>query len=618
MAFEQTVQFLIESLSGVRAKAHVSDVARFHRIQASPGYDEAIDFIRDALGRIGVDRSISSFPADGRTETYGWTAPIGWRIRSGRLRSLEPEARLLCSYDDVAISVLGQSAAGRANGELVHIGKGTAPGDVEGTELEGRFVLTCGQPREILRRIRGRKAVGLVLYPDSERAAASYDLVQYAGLFPKADELEATPMGFSISRRAADRLIAQLAKGPVQVEGEIDADYFSGSMQVLEAEVPGTDPTAGAVLLVAHLCHPHPSANDNASGSGLLIEVARSLNALRRERPLRNAVRFLWVPEFNGALPWAAANAERLRDVQFVVNLDMVGQSPEMLGEPLRVFRVPNVRPSYLNACFEPILTRVGADGAALSSQGSRRPLHWIVDVPSGGSDHLVFQASPHALPAAMFGHDDPYWHTDLDTIDKVDPTRLKHVGLATALLAALPTWALEEGPRLAGWLLGFSGREMARAADLSRKMERARGRRLVAVAAAIERARGEALHRLIGDRGWDVARHENALAGIEEAVAGPSSGASVVSDACPERSIDGPVRFEIVETLNDDERAFVEEKLSAHHRAVIESLVNLCDGARDADEIALRLTLDFGAPFSVADTERSVELLTKTGYLST
>jgi len=616
MAFEEVLRKLIETLSGVRAKAYVSEVSRHHRIQASPGFDEAVETVRLALHHAEIESTVASFPADGRTETYGWTAPIGWRIRAGTLRQIEPENRTLCSYDDVPISILGQSGAGKADGELAHIGQGTTAADVEGVDVAGRFVLACGRPSEILRRIRGRAPAGLILYPDSERAAASYDLVQYAGLFPKADELDTTPMGFSISRREADRLIGQLAKGPVRLAGEVDSETFDGEMRTLEAEISGTDPTAGSILLVAHLCHPRPSANDNASGSGLLIEVARALADVHRETPLRNTVRFLWVPEFNGAIPWAAANVERLRDVRFVVNLDMIGQSPEILGEPLRVFRAPNARPSYLNACFTPILRRIADDRRALSVQGSRRPLHWIVDRPSGGSDHLVFQATPHALPAVMLGHDDPYWHTDQDTIEKVDPTRLKHVGLVTALLATLPTWGAEDASQVAEWLLEFGTEEVVRASGLARTLGPKDGSRLVPLACAIEGERVESLRELLGDGAWDAAAHGAALDAVASALGG-SAEATFPDGPRPRRIEDGPVRYEIVDELTEEERSFAEEKLSAHHRARVESLANLCDGERTIEEIALRLTLDFDERFSVEDTVRSVDLLAKVGYLA-
>jgi hypothetical protein len=617
MRFDSLLTQLTGTLSGIRAKTHVAEIARYHRIQASPGYDDAVDYVRGALRRIGIDAAVSSFPADGRTETFGWTAPIAWRIRSGSLRQLAPKERPLCSYDDVPTSILGQSAGGSAEGELIHIGKGITPEDVEGLDLTGRFVLACGRPSRVLQQIRGKGAAGLIVYPDTERAAASYDLVQYAGLFPKADELDTTPMGFSISRRAADRLIAQLGKGAVRLHGEVDADYFDGSVQILEAEIQGTDPGAGEALLVAHLCHPSQSANDNASGSGLLIEVARALSEISSNDPLRNAVRLLWVPEFNGTLPWAAANAERLRNVRFAINLDMVGQSPEVLGEPLRVFRAPNARPTYLNACFEPILARIAEDEAALSPQGSRRPLHWILDTPSGGSDHLVFQAAPHGLPAVMLGHDDPYWHTDLDTTDKVDPTRLKHVGLLTATLATLPTWAADEASLLGEWLLAFSALELTRAGALARQIEPERGCALLATALAIEKARAEALSKLVGGAKWDVERHVEVVRSIEALLAGDETEGAAGGAARPRRALDGPVRFAIAEEFTVEESAFFEEKLSANHRAVVESLVNLCDGTRDIGDVSLCLTLDFGRPFSVADTECSIRLLTKAGYLA-
>jgi len=616
MDFDAVVVKLAEVLSGVRAKGYVAEIARHHRIQASPGFDDALADVRRALERIGVETKTSSFQADGRTETLGWIAPTGWRIRSGSLQQIEPKRRRLCSYAEVPISVLGQSGAGRAEGELIHIGRGTSDEDVDGVELEGRFVLASGRPSQVLARIRGRGIAGLIQYPESERAAASYDLVQYAGLFPTAKELDTTPMGFSISRREADRLIGELARGAVRLVGEIDAEAYDGSMNTLEAEIPGSDPDVGEVLVVAHLCHPRPSANDNASGSGLMIEVARALVEMGKTMPLRNSVRLLWVAEFNGAIPWAMANAERLRTVRFVVNLDMVGQSPELLGEPLRVFRIPNARPSFLNACYAPILDRIADDEATRSRQGSRRPLHWIVDRPSGGSDHLVFQASPHALPAVMFGHDDPYWHTDQDTIEKVDPTRLKHVGLLTALLATLPTWGKDEAERLGRWLMRFGVGEIARAASLAGRA--GAGQRLVEVAREIERRRAASLRDLIGERVWDRGAHEAALDAVATTMGGHKTVEGRFDGVRPHCIVDGPVRSEIMTEWSDEERAFAEEMLSGNHRAVVESLTNLCDGTNTIEEIALRLTLDFDRLFSIEDTQRGIELLVKAGYLAT
>jgi len=616
--FETLFSRLCTEISGVRAKTHVAGIARHHRIQASPGYDDALRYVELELAALGLASKIREFAADGKAETYGWVAPHGWTIRSGTLRQIAPKERNLCSYDEIPQAVLGQCPSGQAEGELVHIGGGLKPEDVEGLDLSGRFVLTTGRPMRVIRRLRGRDIAGLILYPTAERAAPDYDLVQYAGLFPKAEEIEGLPLAFSISRRSADRLLKELEKGPITVRGEVDAAFIDHPMRTLEAWIPGTDPEAGEVLLVAHLCHPAQSANDNASGSGLLVEVARALASVAEDQGLRNTVRLLWAPEFNGTIPWAAAQGEMLSRTQFVVNLDMVGQSPEVIGEPLRVFQVPNARASVLDACYEPILSRIAKTPETVSAQGSRRPLHFAIDRPSGGSDHLVFGASPFEIPALMLGHDDPYWHTDLDTIDKVDATRLKQVGILTAMLAMLPTWACDGVERLRGWQLAFSAAELTRAAQLADQLpDGAEARtRLMEISCKIEENRWEALRTMVGlDDGEGTKAHREVLRELCSALGYVALEAERDESAAkPRRTSDGPVRFEVAEEFTEEEQAFFQKTLSGNHGAAAHSLVGLCDGTRTVDEIALTLSLEFDGLFSTADTQHALELLAKAG----
>jgi len=345
-------------------------------------------------------------------------------------------------------------------------------------------------------------------------------------------------------------------KGEVRVRGKVDAEFIDNSMQVLEARIAGSEATAGEVLLVAHLCHPAQSANDNASGSGVLVEIARILARLADRGELTNTVRLLWVPEFNGTIPWAADNAKNLDDVLFSINLDMVGQSPELIGEPLRVFRVPNSHPVFLNACFEPLLTRIASDQRFLAAQGSRRVLHWILDAPTGGSDHLVFQAPPVDLPSVMLGHDDPYWHTDLDTIEKVDPTRLKCVGVLTAILSLIPTWGHDESFLLADWLLAFGHRELIHAGTLTRSAEGAMKRLLLDTALTVEEARIASLADFLGVDRWNGGAHLESLKATYQALAqdpneGAEAGEKGTYDGRPMRILDGPVRYPAIQELS-------------------------------------------------------------------
>ncbi len=619
MNLREVSSFLTSEVSGLRAKNAVAAIARHHRIQASPGYDDAVQFIVKELDSAGISSTVSSYIADGKTKTFGWVSPPGWRIESGRLMQLSPTERALADFDPVQVSILGQSGAGEGEGELIHVETLESEDDLSDIDLSGKFLLTTSRPASTLRWLEGKGLAGLIVYPDSRRAAASYELVQYAGLFPAAKQLDWVPMGFSISRRTADGLLKDLAKGPIRVRGYVDAEFLDHPMQVLEARIPGAVACAPEVLLVAHLCHPAPSANDNASGSGLLVEIARVLQALSARGDLANSIRLIWVPEFNGAIPWAAANAESLERVAFCINLDMVGQSPELIGEPLRVFRVPNSHPSFLNACFEPLLSQIASDPGSLADQGSRRVLHWILDTPSGGSDHLVFQAPPIGVPSVMFGHDDPYWHTNLDTLEKVDPTRLKCVGILTACLACLPSWSGAEASALVEWVSSFAHRALAEASRLARSADDVTGVRLLDTALSVEQARVRSLAEFMPDD-WDASNLLESLSTthriFRHRLSGEGSSEPPNRDARPVRIMEGPVRYSLMQEILKEDRDFLAETLFSHHGAPPQVLANLADGTRTIDEISAHLSLDFKTVYDSETIHRAVRILKHAGYL--
>jgi hypothetical protein len=437
-------------------------------------------------------------------------------------------------------------------------------------------------------------------------------------MFPAADDIPHLVPAFSVSRRAGDRLVKELGAGPVTLRGEVDAEFSDGVLRVIEARIEGRDARLGEVLLTAHLCHPRASANDNASGSAVLVELARVLQASRDALGLRTGFRFLWMPEFYGSLPWAAAHAEELRNVEVALNLDMVGASPERVGEPLRVFRAANHTPHVVNALVEPLLSMIAASRATESPRGSARPLHGSFDRPSGGSDHLVFAASPHRIPALMLGHDDPYWHTDLDTVDKLDPTRLKQAAILAGALAALADASGDEGERVGSWLLAYSVRELTRAADLSSDLEPALAARLLDLALGVEIARANTLASIDGQR-------RGALADVLQrarGALGPASSRSRTStmegeEERPTRRIDGPLVYTITDRFTDEERVFFKDRLGANHRALAEGLLNHCDGTQTPLDIALLLSLDAGAVVRVDDVRRGIALYRKAGYVA-
>jgi len=619
MTFEELLKLLSETVSGVRAKEAVARIASFHRVQASPGYDAAVDFVRGALHDLKIETAIHDFRADGRRQTYeSWVSPPSWRVSAAALRQLEPRERTLGSYEDCQQLVIVHSPGGSVEAEVVHVGQGTSDDHYEGLSIDGKIVLACGRASEVVKKAAARGAVGLVVYPDSERAAASHDLVQYASFFPKAEEIPSLVPGFSISRRQADGLLKALSKGEVRLRGEVEAAFAEdGHLRVLEAWVPGADQDRGEVMLVAHLCHPRHSANDNASGSAVLLELARAFRDIRSSIPLHQTVRFLWVPEFYGTLPWAAANAHALQKVHFVLNLDMVGQSPDLIGTPLDLFRVSNATPHYLNACMRPVARAVAEAGGVVAGS-SQRALHWRMSPPSGGSDHLVFAAAPHDLPAMMLNHDDPYWHTSLDTIEKVDATRLKHVAMIAGALASLPSM-IDEASHIPEWLLSYCVERLSVAFRLAKELDPDLGHRLLVLAREIEEERIASMadlewsDRRVGDVRGLIEVLNGVFRWMESAL--PTDGDSAPpSDERPARTTDGPLPYTVDVAFDDEEKEFFKRVFGLHHRAVAASLFNLCDGTRTPTEIALQLMLDFDRVLEIEEIERGIRLLVKAG----
>ncbi len=620
MTIQQLLGRLTELISGVRAKRNVCEISRFHRIQGSPGYDDAVAVVQEVLTAVGIESRVHNFPADGRSKTYEWTSPPAWHVRSGILRLIEPHDETLATFEEIPQTIIAHSPSWSGDAELVHAGNGTQEQDYASIEVAGKAILAHGRVSDVMKQAVAHHAAAVLIYPDSARASASYDLVQYQGLFPSASEIPNLLPAFSVSRRVADRLLRLMDGEPVRVAGEVDAVFLSGELRVLEAVIPGDTPDAGEVLLSAHLCHPAASANDNASGSAALIEVALALQSIRLELPLHHTIRLIWVPEFYGTLPWAVTNHETLSRTHYALNLDMVGQSPEAIGEPLQAFRVPRYVTGTVNAFVEPLLTAIAADKRTLSPHGSRRMLHWRLAPPTGGSDHLVFAASPHHVPTLMIGHDDPFWHTDLDTPDKVDATRLKQAAVFAAACAAIPSVVDQNANQLTEWLLVYGVRALAEAHQLARSAEPERSAALMRVALQIEHERAIGLAGILPS--FAVRPH---LATLEMVVAyldlerddSPGFPPGGAPDDHPVRSVDGPLLYAFTDRLTEEELTFFKSKLSCDHRFPIEAILNLCDGDHSVERIADLISLDLGRLLAIEDISRGVEILRTVGYVS-
>jgi hypothetical protein len=452
-----------EELSGNVAKTFVGQISRFHRVQASTMFHEASEYVKNELVKIGIDdASIEQFTADGATEYWTHTSPIGWTVNSAELRLVEPENRLIVSYDDTPQSLHTHSNATPPEGvtaDLVDVGSGTKPSDYEGKNVDGKFVLATGRARRVHElAVQKYGAAGVITdtitleMPDVRESLDIPDAHAYQGIWPSAEDLPKAKFGFSLTKRQGSRVRALLSQGrPVKLKARVDARLFSGKMDVVTATIQGSSKPDEEIFLIAHLCHPKPSANDNASGSGLLLEIARTMRVLidsgRIERPTRT-IRFLWVPETNGSVAYLHRHEDLSKRMVAGINLDMVGQDQELCRSTLNLDRTPDSLPSYLNDYVFSLFERSVKEFDASSPFGSSSTFRYAMGPFSGGSDHAEFTDSTIGVPCIMLLQwPDLYYHTSLDTIDKVSASSLKRVGwIATVAALTLASATAEEG----------------------------------------------------------------------------------------------------------------------------------------------------------------------------
>jgi len=437
----ELMQAMVNEISGESAFAYTARISQFDRIQASDGWHDAAVWIKTELDRMGYkDALIEGWPSNGSTRYYTYRTPIGWRARSAELWLTSPRRERLCSFQEMPLTLIKHSGTAHVEAELVDVGAGDGEASYRGKEVRGKIVLATGSPGAVAQEaVIKRGALGMIGWYTPDVRPGYPNMVRYTAFWPRWEDRDRIGFGFNVSKLQGWLLKQMLEQGAkVALRADVEAEFYETTVEVLSASLPGTEEPHKEVLLVAHLCHPAPSANDNASGSGGLLEMARALKKMVDAGiipPPKRTIRFLWVPEFAGTVPYVRAHLERVRNTLAVINCDMIGENLAKTGGAFTITRTPDSLPSFLNDVAVHF-TRVVDALNLRSMNGSDNPFAFRVSRYSGGSDHVVFNDGALRAPALMFGHGDTFHHTSLDTMDKVDASELRRV--CTIALAAL------------------------------------------------------------------------------------------------------------------------------------------------------------------------------------
>jgi len=465
-----------EVYSGQAAKQQVAAISQFHRIQASPGFRAAAQYCLQQLSSWGVEAEILSFPANEHT-TY-WTEPLfqEWDASEATLDLLLPtgERRRLADFRVDPISLIQRSLPFTGEAEVAVVAGGSAEADYDGLDVAGKVVLAQGDIQAVYRlAVQERGAIG-ILYDgmrETPPVRARIDLPddrQYTSFWWRLGE-QPRCFGFVLTPRQGDELRALARRGPLRVWAHVDARLYEGQLEVVSALIRGHSDEE--VVVVAHLCHPRASANDNASGAAALLELAHTLRTLidagRLALPQRS-IRLLWVPEMTGTVAYLATHEEEIGRMVAGLNLDMIGQNQALCDSVFVIERPPEAAASFAGDLIEALRDRMQESGANPGGW-ARYPLYRQAVTPfMGGSDHMILSDPAVGVPTPMLIQwPDKFYHTSADTLDKVDAGMLAVIGgLATAYAYFVAAAGEQEGRWLAGEIVARAQAALARVAQ--------------------------------------------------------------------------------------------------------------------------------------------------------
>lgn len=455
--FLSTPQWLSlrDESSGAAPYENLRQLTRLHRVPATSEFEQAAQFILQRARQYGLaDAHAEQFPIDGKTRYGLMRSYLSWEVEEGRLWEVKPQHVLLGDWATDPIRLADYSHSADVEAALVDVGRGDREADYSGKAVRGKIVLAGGvlSRAQELAVVRFGAAGILSDMPNQTTAWSGLDrtLVRWGHLNARL----ASGFAFMVSHETADALRARLHAGEaIVLNAHVKATVGPGHWTVVSGTIPGADPEAGDVVYSCHLDHQRPGANDNGSGCVTILEAARILARLidsgALPRPKRT-LRFVWGPEVEGTMAYLARHPEIKRRLRADIHMDMVGGDPFRNKSMFHVTGTPWSLPSFVTDVGA-TLAAVIRDGSVAYAEGEGTPEAAVIESRSGapgtrnefladvtpystGSDHDDYDSSTIAVPS-LYLRDWPdiYIHTDHDTLQQIDPTKLRRVALLGA-----------------------------------------------------------------------------------------------------------------------------------------------------------------------------------------
>jgi hypothetical protein len=463
-AFERE---LLDEVSAEQLWEFVSTIAKYDRMSGSAEERQALDFIVGKLRSWNVD-----------VQQYEHDAYVSQPVRA-RLEVVGPDG------GEIEAITHSFSASDRIQADLVYVGAGNED-DYQGKDVSGKIVLAEGlaAPAKVV-AAESRGAVGALFINEENFHQMIVSPVWGTPTSQSASRLPRIPVA-SVRRPSGEQLKTQLANGVVRVELTTESRTGWGKLPIVVGAIQGAQDPEHYVMLTGHIDSWFYGAMDNGGANATMLETMRILAAHRDQ--LRRGFRIVFISghshaRYAGSTWFADTFWEDLHDHCVAnVNVDSTGGTgATFYGEQLGMRETARLAQEVIRD-----VTGQQTEVSRIGRAGDQS--FWGVGLPSlyMSLSKVPMEEAPESTRtmAAMTGRSRSatpwFWHTEHDTIDKIDRDILAldtRVYLATILRLVnepiLPLDYTGTVDEIQTTLLRYQG-QAGQALDLSDVVERA------------------------------------------------------------------------------------------------------------------------------------------------
>jgi len=407
MALASGETVLLGRVDLAEMRRHVEFLCGFDKTSGTEGEARAASYIAETLESYGVT-----------THTYTFGAYLSYPMSAG----LEIEGLGAIRAKTRAFSE--STPAGGVTGEVCYV-----PGAVDmftdtetverikALDLSGKIVLSEGGGRQNMLVARQKGAIGYIHMWPSDEDVIHEGIVTPIWGTPTPGTIDTLPHIPVISITKGDALKTKALLGERKVTAHINTVVETGWQKVTltEAEIPGK--SAEYVLIGGHLDSWHIGATDNVTGNVTCLELARVLNLHKDE--LVRGVKIAWWPghstgRYAGSTWYCDRFWQDLRDnCVTYINID----SPGVLG----AYDYSAVTAVAENEQFAAdIVTEI--TGQTPEDERPSRAGDQSFWGPGISSLFMLLSNRPPGQRAQVGGSGMGWWwHTEQDTLDKVE-----------------------------------------------------------------------------------------------------------------------------------------------------------------------------------------------------